>query len=344
MIFASVKRRLRIIPEMVLLKGYELYYPFLKKHFAPDCTHYWQYSLSAKQIYGKGRSPGVSGYYRLYNEAEFLRASVESHLPFFDELILVHDSTSTDNTPEIARTLANTYPEKIKYYYYEPAVYKSRTRAYKILPTNHFASFVNYYNFALSKTTRQIVTKLDGDHIIIESALASVIDRVHSLSFMKNMFFAFVGINLWSYDGRLYVDPMRPITAMGDMGFYVMRPEKRYYTKGRLYERAHFSLDGRQIKCAGILFFHLKYMRRRMPYYSDRGENMARYWKEYSQRLREVRQRWVDWPTFVRQYREKILKDTEADLNELPDPNDYLRARLEHIPTINPNILDASSD
>ncbi len=335
MIPTSIKYRLGTLTEKLHLKGYELYYRFWKHHsLSPDRAGDWQYSLAAEQIYGNTRLPGVSGYYRLYNEEDFLAASVESHLPFFDELILVHDSTTTDNTPAIARALAQKYPGKVTYCFYEPAVYKPRTTAYRMLPVNHPHSFANYYNFALSKTTRQVVTKLDGDHIAIDTAFARITDKIHSMDFMKEVFYACVGINLWSYDDQLYVDTRWMTTDIGDIGFYAMRPEKHYYTKRKYYEDGYFTRKKRTCHNAGCLFFHLKYMRRRMPYSSDRGEDHTIHQERFRQRLLEARQYWMDWHTFVRHYRERFLKDMATDLAELPDPHHYLRDRLGHIPTL----------
>ena len=294
----------------------------------------WQYSLSAAQIYGGARRPGVSGYYRLYDEEDFLTASVESHLPFFDELILVHDSTTTDNTPAVAQVLAEKYPGKVKYHPYELAVHKSRTAAYRMLPVHHPQSFINYYNFALSKTTRQVVAKVDGDHIAIDAAFARVAGKIHSMDFMRDVFYTFVGINLWSYNGRLYVDPRSPVNAVGDHGFYFMRPEKRYYTKAWNYEDGYFSRKNRVIENAGCMFFHLKNMRRRIAHHSDRGEDDAVYAAKFRRRMSEAQRHWLDWPAFVRHSRARFLAEMNTDLTALPDPNDYLRDRLERVPTL----------
>ena len=329
-----LKYRLGTLPEKLRLQGYELCY-HLRKPLLPrnNSAHDQQYSLSAQQIYGDARLPGVSGYYRLYDEEDFLAASVESHLPFFDELILVHDRTTADNTPAIAQALAEKYPGRLQYHRYEPAAHKPRTTAYRMLPANHPESFVNYYNFALSKTTRRVVSKVDGDHIAIDTAFARAAEKFQSMDFMRDVFYAYAGINLWSYEGRLYVDPASPVTAVGDIGFYAMRAEKRYYTKAWLYEDGYFSRKNRALKNAGCLFFHLKNMRRRIPHHSDRGEDDAVYAEKFRRRLREARRRWLDWPAFVRQSRERFLVEMATDLAELPDPNDYLRARLERVPT-----------
>ena len=341
MLIPAIKYHVGVLPEKLQLKGYEWWYR-LRAHrgvLPPDCARDRHYRLSAEQIYGHNRIPGVSGYYRLFNEEDFLAASVESHLPFFDELILVHDSTTTDRTPEIARALAHKYPDKVKCYFYEPAVPKPRTTAYRMLPASHPCSFANYYNFALSKTTRQIVTKLDGDHIAIDTSFAQVTDKIHSLDFMKNVFYAYVGINLWSYEDQLYVDTRRATTDVGDIGFYVMRPERSYYTKRKWTEDGYFSRKHRTLHHAGSLFFHLKNMRRRAPYQSDRGLDDTIYQERFRRRFLESQRYWIDWDTFVRRYRETFLTDMATDLAGLPDPHEYLRDRLGSLPTLTHRVL-----
>lgn len=326
-----INYRIGSFPSKLLLKGYECLYPFYKRRYPnSDC----EYSCNAKQTCGDERVPGVSGYYRLYNEEDFLQASVESHLPFFDELILVHDCTTSDKTPTIAKALVEKYPNQVKYFFYAPAVYKSHTTAHKILPAYHSHSFINYYNYALSKTTRQVVTKVDGDHIAIDTAFANVAKNFHDMNFMDNVFYTFSGINLWSYHGELYVDGRTALTSVADPGFYRMRAEKCYYTKIRHYEDGYFSRKNREMKNAGVLFFHLKNMRSGIPYHSYRGLEDSVQQTRFKQRLMLAQRHWLDWTTFVRQYREVIIQQTKTDIAELPDPNYYLSKWMDKMPTI----------
>lgn len=327
-----IKKIFKKVTDELRLKGYEILYPFYKTQFNVPKAH-WQYSLNAQQIYGEDRQPGVSGYYRLYNEEDFLKHSVESHLPFFDEIILVHDSTTTDNTPAIAQALAEQYPDKVKYFFYEPAVIgKTRTKAFKILPANHPSSFANYSSFALSKTTKQIVTKIDGDHIAIPEVFEKITTHSHDMNFMANTFYTFLGINLWLYQGELLIDP--GLVGMGDFGFHVMRPEKHYYIKDYQEEGAYFPRKNRQVKIAGILYFHLKNMRSGIPYHSYRGRDDKTHQARFKRRAIKTKQHLLDWQTFVKQYRHSLLEKTTADIAELPDPNDLLKDILPNIASI----------
>lgn len=261
-----------------------------------------------------------------------------SHLPFFDEIVLVNDSTTTDKTPEIARRLAEKYPNKIKYFFYPLEVFKLRTKEYKMLPSAHPNSFVNYSNFALSKTTRQIVAKIDGDHIAISQAFANMTNNSRSMDFMSNVFYTFSGLNLWYCDGVLYVDPTK-IVGVGDHGFHAMRLEKNYYTKGIKTEDGYFSKKNRQAKHAGILYFHLKNMRSAISSHSWRGLSDEIHQQRFKQRWLRTQPNLVVWRTFVEQYRDEFLQKTATDICTLPDPNVYLKELLETIPSIDTSRL-----
>ena len=259
------------------------------------------------------RQEGVSGYYRIYNEEEFLSASVESHLPFFDELVLVNDSSVSDRSPQIAKGLEAKYPDKIKYILYEPCVAKLYTREHKILPIDHPRSFINYYNFTLSQTTRRIVVKVDAGHIAIQSVFTEMMKNVRNPAFMKNGFYTFGGLNLFWNNNEIYVDPN--IAGIYDHGFCEMRKENDYYVKSVGCEKVgcekNKSKSSLQMKVAGIAYFHLKYRHKR--------------------RLGNISKRWLSWEDFVKQHRDRLLHQTTTDIAELPNPNEYLKEFLPDI-------------
>lgn len=110
------------------------------------------------------REQGISGFMRLRNEAEFLGKAIESWLPLLDELVIVYNNCQ-DKTGEVAKNYLKKYPEKIKVYHYLPIVYPQGSSLFKKLSDNDPHSLVNYYNFSLSKTTKQWAVKIDGDLI-----------------------------------------------------------------------------------------------------------------------------------------------------------------------------------
>lgn len=69
---------------------------------------------------------GISGVARLKNSADFLKLTVESFLPYLDEIILVAEE-SADDTIEICKQLSEEYPSKVKFFFYP---HKVRFRDY----------------------------------------------------------------------------------------------------------------------------------------------------------------------------------------------------------------------
>jgi glycosyltransferase involved in cell wall biosynthesis len=67
------------------------------------------------------RKPGISAIMRIKNGEDFLEASIESHLPFYDEIVACYNGC-TDNTASILEKLARRHPEKIRVFHYEPDV------------------------------------------------------------------------------------------------------------------------------------------------------------------------------------------------------------------------------
>ena len=70
------------------------------------------------------------------------------------------------------------YPKKIKAYAYKPVVHPQGSKEFLDLPVDSPNSLVNYYNFALAKTTRKIVLKVDGDMKYIGKKLEKTIPRL----------------------------------------------------------------------------------------------------------------------------------------------------------------------
>jgi len=135
------------------------------------------WTVEPEHIWKKRRAPGISGFMRLKNEAAYLDRAIASHLPGLDELIIVFNDCQ-DETPEICATWAARHPDKIKVFEYVPKVIPIGTpESLKIDPRSPNC-IANYYNFALSLTTRKIAIKIDGDHIAVTQRFAKICNRV----------------------------------------------------------------------------------------------------------------------------------------------------------------------
>jgi len=106
----------------------------------------------------KNREPGISAVMRIGNEERWIGPCLETALPFFDEIVIGIECT--DRTKEIIQTFDSPkikvydYPFKIGHFYdqvYEDTVH---TTAY-------------FCNWTMSKTTKQIISKWDGDMVML---------------------------------------------------------------------------------------------------------------------------------------------------------------------------------
>jgi hypothetical protein len=150
----------------------------------------------------KSRQPGISGFMRLKNEELYLDAAIASHIEFLDELILVFNNC-TDSTPEICRKWEANYPDKVKVYEYAPYVYPVGTVESRTLPADDIGTLANFYNYSLSKTTRTIAIKIDGDHIAVPNVFCEAAKQARSLK--NNEWLSLRGANLFEYNGQLYM-------------------------------------------------------------------------------------------------------------------------------------------
>lgn len=136
-----------------------------------------------------GRRPGISGMMRVKNDAEFIDACVESCIDALDELVIVYNGC-TDASPERIKALAQRYPDKIRAFHYTPEVYcgslsREEYEAAKSLPDDSEALLANYYNYALAKTTRTHVMKIDADQLYFPESLRKLCDDVRSASILR---------------------------------------------------------------------------------------------------------------------------------------------------------------
>lgn len=210
------------------------------------------YRVTDEHFFAERRKPGISGFMRLRNEDAFLPAVIESHLPYLDELVIVFNRC-TDATPDIVADYARRYPEKIKAFAYPFFVHPQGSDKHVETSPMSVHSLVYYYNFALSRTTRKYVVKVDGDHIAVASTFAQLTEHVRHEQ--PAGFIKFAGINLVAQNGEIGVSADEPLCGIhGDIGFYPVTKNIRYMHHERYEVLAHAltRMDG------GIGFYHLK--------------------------------------------------------------------------------------
>jgi glycosyltransferase involved in cell wall biosynthesis len=202
----------------------------------------------------KTRQDGISGFMRVKNEELFLKPVIESVIDSLDEIIIVF-ADCEDNTPQIAHEAQKRHPDKIKCFHYPVTVCPALAPEFKKIPPESPNSLVNYYNFALAKTTRKIAVKIDGDDYFIPEILKKYTDQIRNQNIQK--YLQFRGINLIQHDGKIFVYGERPTAGGNDRGFFTVIPET--------YHRLAVSCEGfvhpYSVQDLGYFYYHLKLLK-----------------------------------------------------------------------------------
>ena len=219
----------------------------------------------------EGKRPGLSALVRLRNEEDFAEASLNSILPYFDEIVIVFNGC-TDRTPEIVAEFERQNPERVRAFHYVPQVFPQGSTQHRRLSPNSVHSLVHYYNFSLSRASYQICCKWDGDQIAVPELFGGVVRKLRQLkpgtpawwlSPWRWGYWWYMGLNLWDHKGQIWVPQTRPI--MGDWGDHGFWPANRWivFKHHPLVEYLFTRLLVHRY--VGCLFFHLKGMKK------DRG-------------------------------------------------------------------------
>ncbi|MGU9978612.1 glycosyltransferase [Phreatobacter sp. HK31-P] len=205
------------------------------------------------------RRPGISAFVRTKNGADFLAPTIRSHAPYVDEIVAVYNQC-TDGTEAVLAALQDELgPDKLKLFHYLPRVHPPGSREHAVEPGHSPHSVVNYSNFALSRTTRSIVVKLDDDHIAFERGLAPMVEALRRDGLAPGRMNCFSGLNLVrDEDGAVGIHAGTPFSGNGDIGFFAMTPDA-YFVHDRRFEdfrKYHF----RRV-FAGFAYWHMKYLK-----------------------------------------------------------------------------------
>ena len=219
------------------------------------------------------RQPGISAFMRIRNGADFLQATVRSHIAYFDEIVAVY-SQSTDATPEILAQLQNEFGPKLRVFHYLPATFPPGSTGHIQEPPNSPHSFVNMSNFALTRTRHTIAIKLDDDHLAMGDRVAAMVAGIAKRGWRLPFMHCFAGINISRDDaGRLGVPVREPFSGGGDVSFFEVTPETHF-----IHDPRHetFRRGGMRREFRGFAYWHLKYLKRGFGFANagiERGNN-----------------------------------------------------------------------
>ena len=240
---------------LVNLKKYMIHLKRWRFKWLKNIEWLKNYDIPANSFSPKNRKSWISWFARLRNWWEFLEQVIESHIPYFDEIILV-DNNSEDNTREICEKMQNKYPNNIKIYKYEPEVYKLWTKEYENTSEKSVHDMSYYYNRVLSKTTYKYAIKIDDDHIVISEVLEGITNGIR-----KNWLNKFVSVWLYNVIQKwddLFLPTKAPFAWLfWDFWFFPVS-ENTYFVKDKLCENFIHNLRS---KYWWLWFFHLKFFK-----------------------------------------------------------------------------------
>ena len=203
------------------------------------------------------RLPGIGAFMRVKNGADFLEATIRSHLPCVDEIVVVHNQC-TDATPAILARLAAEFGDRLRVFHYLPKVFPPGSEGHAREPADSPASFVNQSNFALTRTRYRVAVKLDDDHLAMAGRLAALTGRIRQAGYKLPEVLCFSGINLAGDEaGRTGVRAREPFAGAGDHFFFEVTPATRFIHHPRFEDFHH----GRRRVFADFTYWHLKYLK-----------------------------------------------------------------------------------
>jgi hypothetical protein len=236
------------------------------------------YSFVPADLAVAQRRSGISAFMRIRNGEEFLEPTIRSHIAHFDEIVALYNQC-TDRTESILLRLQQEYgPQRLRVIHYADRVFPPGSEGHRQTPAESPNSLVNYYNAALAATRYSIATKLDDDHLAIESALGQVTRELRAVPALHEMR-CFSGLNLIRGPAsELGIFATTPISGGGDIGFFPVRPDT-YFVHDRRFER--FQRGGLKRRFIGFLYWHLKYLKAELGFanYELQANPNSRYAK-----------------------------------------------------------------
>jgi hypothetical protein len=215
----------------------------------------------------EGRQSGLSAFVRLADEEEWVRPSIESILPWCDEIVCTLQC-STDQTEQILRSFDS---EKISIYHY-PFKSWPNGPGHDKQPEDSLYNNAYFYNWSLGLTTRKWVMKWDGD-MVAHDWLGPTAWR--AMESYDVIFFS--GTNL--VHGLKHKSAMQPIIKEGEPRIFRMSSEV-HYCNGPFSQKLKYSPKRKTCQLPGESYLHFKWAK----------ESCYQGWPED----------WEKWPHFQR--------------------------------------------
>lgn len=232
---------------------------------------------------------GISAMLRVKNGAEFLEATIRSHLPYFDEIVVCYNDC-TDHSEQILRRLLLEFPAQLRLFHYEPTVHPILSQGHRQTGTFSIHSMANYYNYTLAQCRYQIVVKLDDDHLAIAQNMQKAVATVRQAYLQgRPALFRFSGLNLAGDRAAPKVYQNCPLVGTGDILFFPLDPQI-YFVQARQFETLQFGRMRQQLpkRYLGLLYCHLKHLKADYGFANLAEPARSQHIRHYQQHARQL--------------------------------------------------------
>lgn len=247
------------------------------KVLEPD---YADYDIKVGE-WAKPKPFGISGCFRVRNDQEFMETSVESHIQYLDEAVLLVQPSS-DDTVAIAYDLERRYPDKVRVEWYPVAPVWIDDPRFPNIPVNSIYSAVYMSNYALSKCRFSWIAKTEAD-VYCLSPFEQIVDLIHKNP-DRYMYYGRVLLNLAGENFNQF-SATNPRTWGMDEAVFPNTPDYHFVLHANKWESVNFFDRQAENNCMGWSGFHLK--RNKKKYFKPdvMGEQYAPLDKETVDRV-----------------------------------------------------------
>jgi glycosyltransferase involved in cell wall biosynthesis len=148
---------------------------------------------------------GISLIIRAKNEEKNIELCLNSVIDLVDEIIFV-DNKSTDLTYNIVKSYSDKF-NKIKLYQYNIDVNKVGIEHQNAIKNNNPNTLGTFYNWCLSKSTKNNIFKWDADFICLRNNFIQLVD-IYNLKEREDKFAIwFTGCTLFENNNNYYINP-----------------------------------------------------------------------------------------------------------------------------------------
>jgi hypothetical protein len=204
------------------------------------------------------RTPGISAFMRARNAADFIEVVIRSHLPYYDEIVVVINQC-TDDTESILLRMMEEFPDRVRGFHYLDRVLPLGHSDYASMAFDDPASMANYSSVSLEKTRHTVAVKLDDDHLCLAAGVGPIVESIRDRECrLGSEFLCFSGFNVFRDGVTTGLLASDPVVGSGDHGYFEVSSDTWFENTAK-HER--FRRDHLQLRFTDFAYLHLKFLK-----------------------------------------------------------------------------------